>query len=152
VYHPHYSNFKDSDIKENVIDFPEELLHHVGPKTCSLPAHQRKYTKYFDFWTKDLMTGGKSMIVVRLKKEEFIGPYVQIPFIIRRKRLQLWLLLLVLMVGLILLGMSDVIAFTINSYVFKAISKEAFQLLICVLGTVMSMLPIAWLELKRLAR
>lgn len=68
VYHPHYTNFSAQDLKENVVDFPEEMLRHVGPKTFSLPAHQRKYTKYFDFWTKDLMVGGKSRLVVRLKR------------------------------------------------------------------------------------
>jgi hypothetical protein len=145
VYHPHYTNFDAQDLKENAVDFPEEMLRHVGPKTFSLPARQRKYTKYFDFWAKDLMVGGKSRLVVRLEKEEFNGPYIQIPFVLRCKRLQLVSLFFSLTIGLFILGSSSAIASIAASYGLTFIS----QWVVGMVGTVLSAAPIAWLQLRR---
>jgi len=145
VFHPHYKNFNAEDLKENAVDFPEELILRVGPKTLNLPARQRKYTKYFDFWTKDLMVGGKSRLVVRLEKEEFNGPYIQIPFVLRRKRLRLISLFSILTIGLFILGSSSTIASIATSYGLTFIS----QWLVGMVGTVLSAAPIAWLQLRK---
>jgi hypothetical protein len=149
VYHPHYQNFCVGDVKENTIDFPEGLLHHVGSKTCKFPSRQRKYTKYFDFWTKDLTTGGKSAISVRLEDDEFNGPSFQIPLVLRPKRLQLASLFVSLSIGLLMLGSSGAIASMAISSGFTYLSQSNLQWVIGILGTALSVLPIAWLELKR---
>jgi hypothetical protein len=151
VSHPHYENFRVGDVKENAIDFPEGLLHHVGSKTCRLPTRQRKYTQYFDFWTKDLATGGKSEMSVRLEDDEFNGPSFHIPFILRPKRFQLASLFLTLAVGLLLLGSSGAIASMATSSGFTYLSQSSLEWIIGIFGTVLSLLPIAWLELKRSA-
>jgi len=149
VYHPHFENFPVEDVKENVIDFPEGLLHHVGPKSCRLPARQRKYTQYFDFWTKDLTTGGKSEISVRLEGNEFNGPSFRIPFILRRKSFQLASLFVTLAVGLLMLGSSGAIASMATSSGFTYLSQSNLEWTIGIFGTVLSLLPIAWLEVRR---
>jgi hypothetical protein len=149
VYHPHYKNFGIEDIKQNAVDFPDQLLHKVGRRICSLPARQRKYTKYFDIWTRDLMTGGKSGIVVRLENDEFNGPSIYIPFVLHRKRLQLASLFLCLAVGLFLLGSSTAIASMAAYYKFTYVSQTTLEWISAISGTVLSLLPIAWLELKR---
>lgn len=147
VYHPHYLNFDSNDLKENTVDFSDELLNHVGLKTFNLPAHQKKYTKYFDFWAKDLMRGGKSKLVIRLEKDEFNGPYIQIPFIIRRKRLQLISLLFILFVGLFML--SGNIA-SITTIFLANYGINIPEWIIGVFGTILSVFPIAWLQIKEI--
>jgi hypothetical protein len=148
VYQPHYKLFQTNDLKENIVDFPDELISHVGPKSVSLPAHQRKYTKYFDFWTQDLMAGGKSRFTVRLEGDEFNGPYVQLPFVVKPKRFQLTTLILLLVIGFLMLGLSDEIASIANSlgFIFVRRWMPGF------LGAILSSFPIAWLEMKIHAR
>jgi hypothetical protein len=144
VFNPHYKNFPNDSIKETTIDYREELIIHVGPISLNLPAHQRKYTKYFDFWTKDLMIGGNSRFTLRLDKEEFNGPYVHIPFVLPKKRLNLLSLFSILTLGLFILGSSNAISSIAANYGLTFISEW----FVGIVGTVLTAIPIAWLELK----
>jgi hypothetical protein len=94
------------------------------------------------------MAGGKSRFTVRLQGDEFSGPYVQLPFAVKRKRFQLGTLILILIIGFLMLGLSDEIASMANGLGFVFVKRWMPG----ILGAILSMSPIAWLEIKTHAR
>lgn len=131
------------------IDFDAKLISHVGSVELDLPLRQSRYTKYFDFRTKEPIVSGKSQFIIRGDKDDFNTPSVQIPIVLPTKKIEVIGIFSSLIMGIFILGATDIIADTIVSLFSVSEAELRIRLALIIIGTILSALPIAWLEIKR---
>jgi len=149
IYNPHFENFDINDFRKLIIDFDTKLVSHVGSVELDLPLRQRKYTKYFDFHTKEPIVSGKSQLTIRGDKDDFNAPFVRIPFVLPTKKREVIGIFSSLVMGIFILGATDIIGDLIASLFNVSEAELSIRLALSIIGTILSALPIAWLEIKR---
>ena len=153
VYIPHYKNFPKNEIRKLVFDFDSKLISHVGSIEIDLPLAQRKYTKHFNFRVKETITGGKSNFVIHGDRSDFNSPNVQIPFEVSTMKKNIIGVICALGTGIFILGAYDILTNAIVSFFEISetglLGRTGINLAFAFIGTALSTLPIAWLELKR---
>lgn len=148
VYNPHLKNFKANSFKELIIDFDSRLISHVGSERLDLPQRQKKYTKYFDFLTKEPIVSGRSQLLIRGEKDDFNTPYVTIPIVLHTRKMEIIGILGCLVLGLFILGAASTLSGVIASVISNTEAEPQVEVALSVIGTILSALPIAWLEIK----
>ena len=151
VYNSNFQKATQNEMQEIVIDYDSNLVDHVGCAQLDLPLGQRKYTKYFDFRTKEPLTGGESDIVIKGKRDSFETPSVQIPYVLLAPKNQMIAAAFCLAIGILILGIADTFAGSIVLWLNlkEPIDKTIWQIVIVIIGTILSAVPIIWLETKR---
>jgi len=153
VYHPHFKNFQKDNIRKLVINFDSKLISHVGSVELDLPLRQRKYTKYFDFHVKEPIISGKSRLVIHGDGDDFNAPSVQLSFVLSTKKKGIIGVIGGLGIGIFILGAIDILTNSIASLFqlppTESLLRTRIGLALAIIGTALSTLPIAWLELKR---
>jgi uncharacterized Fe-S cluster-containing radical SAM superfamily protein len=150
VYNPNAAKTITTETQKVTVDYDTNLCDHVGSEELELPLDQRKYTKYFDFRTKENLVGGQSDIIAKGSKDTFNTPLVQIPYSLTSKKAEMVGAAFVLALGILVLGIADLLSNVVkDTYGLSGIDQITIQIILVVVGTILSAVPIAWLEIKR---
>lgn len=151
VYNPHSEKDNSKGFQRTIVEYDPKLVAHVGSEQIDLPLGQRTFTKYFDFRTKEPLTGGESELVIKGKEDNFETPFVQIRYILLSKRGEMIAMAFCLAWGILILGIAGTLP---DNIVIWANLKQAnaaliIQIALVLIGTILSAVPIVWLEIKR---
>jgi hypothetical protein len=150
VYNPNAGKATANAIQTIIIDYDSNLLDHVGSEEIDLPLDQRKFTKYFDFRTKENLVGGESDLIVKGSKDTFNTPLIQIPYNLSPKKAEMAGAAITLAFGILILAIADLVSTKVaEAYTLSSTDQITIQIIMVVVGTVLSAIPIAWLEIKR---
>jgi len=74
-----------------------------------MPLGQRIYSKDFEFWTKDVIMGGKSKIILERVDDEFNAPSTSLYFSLPKNIPKILVIFVFLTLGLLMVGASDLL-------------------------------------------
>lgn len=110
VYQPHAKNF---DAKESaILNFLSEdkYIRHIGEGKIIMPLSQRVYDKDIEFWTRNVMMGGKTKILLERSDDVFNAPSLSLYFYLPVRIWRVLPIFIGIMLGLSIIGASDILS------------------------------------------
>ncbi len=150
AFNPDHQKHNNKPNKKITISVDDKLISHVGSSEIDLPMAQDKYTKYFDFQTKETLTSESSEIVVTESDENFETPSIKLPYKLMSKRLEVYSLIVSMIAGILLIGIAATFPNDIVTY-FKLSNNYVTILtfVFLIVGSFLSGIPLVWLEIKK---